>query len=155
MLSIKIDQHIEKSLNHLQGLMVEAWKPLQDLPKDELDYLHKSAFISTIGASTRIENAVLTDHEIEWIDTTLKEDATASSFETRKPFIVDKLSKDRERSIEEVVGCRDILYIVYTQHKELSPLTESSIRGLHHDLLRHYPSATNYAGSARYSNLCD
>jgi hypothetical protein len=37
----------------------------------EASWLHRWALISTIGASTRIENAVLTDAEIEWVDTAL------------------------------------------------------------------------------------
>ncbi|MBE9502964.1 MAG: Fic family protein [Proteobacteria bacterium] len=151
MISIKIDQKKEKALNHLHGLFVEAWTSLQDVSPSELDYLHRFAFISTIGASTRIENALLTDHEIEWIDTTLKEDSQATSFEAKKEFIVDKLLKDRERSLEEVAGCREVLGSVYTQYKDLFPLTEASIRGLHHDLLRYYPAAGGYAGSYKKS----
>ncbi len=57
-----------------------------------------------------------------------------------------KLSKDRERSIEEVVGCRDILTTVYTRADNLFPLTESTLRALHHDLLKYYPAANYYAG---------
>jgi Fic family protein len=54
--------------------------------------------------------------------------------------------KDRERSVEEVVGCRQVLSTAYLQAKELFPLTEAIIRGLHHDLLRYYPRAASYAG---------
>lgn len=60
---------------------------------------------------------------------------------------MDKLSKDRERSVEEVVGCRQVLMTIYLQAKELFPLTEAIIRGLHHDLLRFYPNAIGYGGS--------
>ena len=146
MIAIKIDQNMEKALNRLHGLFVESWTSLQDLSEAELDYLHRFAFISTIGASTRIENAVLTDHEIEWVDTTLKEEGRPTSFEAKKEFIVDKLLKDRERSLEEVAGCREVLTSVYTQYKDLFPLSEVSIRGLHHDLLRFFPAAGEYAG---------
>jgi len=147
LISIKPDQDLEKSLNRLQGLFVEAWKSLQDVSLEESDYLHRFAFISTIGASTRIENALLTDHEVEWIDTTLKEDSRTTSFETKKSFIIDKLLKDRERSIEEVAGCRETLTSIYSQYKEIFPLTETYLRALHHDLLRYYPAASEYAGS--------
>lgn len=61
--------------------------------------------------------------------------------------ILEKLSKDRERSIEEVVGCRAVLSTIYQQAAEMKPLTESAIRGLHHHLLRHYPAAVDYAGA--------
>ena len=45
-----------------------------------------------------------------------------------------------------MVGCRQILSTVYLQAKELFPLTEAIIRGLHHELLRYYPRAADYAG---------
>ena len=61
-------------------------------------------------------------------------------------IILNKLAKDRERSVEEVVGCRHILSTVYLQANELFPLTQAIIRGLHHDLLRYYPLAKSFAG---------
>jgi len=107
--------------------------------------------ISTVGASTRIENAVLTDAEIAWVDTTLSNDGHPSAFAAKKWAILDKLSKDRERSIEEVVGCREVLSLVYLQVEEMFPLTEATIRALHKELLRHYPAADRYAGRYKAS----
>ena len=125
---------------------METYKELEALSPDEARYLHRFALISNIGASTRIENAVLTDQEIEWIDTALNKDGKVTAFEEKRTSILDKLSKDRERSVEEVVGCRQTLMTVYLQANEIFPLTESVIRGLHHDLLRYYPKAASYAG---------
>ncbi|MEM7510489.1 MAG: Fic family protein [Bacteroidota bacterium] len=119
---------------------------LSDLSSEEQSWLHKWALISTIGASTRIENAILTNAEIEWVDTTLTERGHPTAFETKRTAILDKLSKDRERSVEEVVGCREILNIVFLQGESLFPLSETTICGLHKELLRHYPAATPYAG---------
>ena len=146
MLSFTPEPKIEKELLTLHGQIVGAWNSLRDLTEFEADYLHRQAFISTIGASTRIENAVLTDPEVEWVDTTLAQDGRPTSFEARKGFIIDKLSKDRERSIEEVAGCRLMLTTIYQQAGELLPLTETHIRALHHDLLRYYPHTSRYAG---------
>ena len=146
MLSFTPSQKIENRLKILQGLLAETYKDLEALSPDETRHIHRCAFISNIGASTRIENAVLTDQEIEWIDTTLNEHGKATAFEEKKSFILDKLSKDRERSVEEVVGCRQVLTTVYLQADELFPLSEVTIRGLHHDLLRYYPKASSYAG---------
>ena len=146
MLSFTPSQKIENRLKMLQGLLAETYKDLEALSPDETRHIHRCAFISNIGASTRIENAVLTDQEIEWIDTTLNEHGKATAFEEKKSFILDKLSKDRERSVEEVVGCRQVLTTVYLQADELFPLSEVTIRGLHHDLLRYYPKASSYAG---------
>lgn len=120
--------------------------PLYDCSNDEKSYLNHQALISNIGSSTRIENAVLTDIEIEWLDTQLQEDAKTTAYEEKKSFILDKLSKDRERSVDEVIGAREILEITYQQSEELYPLTESLIRGLHHQLLRHYSKAEHYMG---------
>lgn len=146
MLSFTPSQKIENRLKILQGLLAETYKDLEALSPDEARYIHRCAFISNIGASTRIENAVLTDQEIEWIDTTLNEHGKATAFEEKKSFILDKLSKDRERSFEEVVGCRQVLTTVYLQADEIFPLSEVTVRGLHHDLLRYYPKASSYAG---------
>lgn len=146
MLSFTPSLKLEKELKRLQGLFVASYKDLEDLSADERIYLNRFALISNIGASTRIENAVLTDQEIEWVDTTLNDDARITAFEAKKAFILNKLSKDRERSIEEVVGCRQILMTVYLQATELLPLTETIIRGLHHDLLMYYPGALDHAG---------
>ncbi len=146
MLSFKPNTKLEKELRRLQGSFVETYASLEGISSDESKFLNRFALISNIGASTRIENAVLTDQEIEWVDTTLKVDGKLTTYEEKKEVILDKLSKDRERSVEEVVGCRHILIIVYEQAKELFPLTETIVRGLHHDLLRYYPEAAVHAG---------
>lgn len=146
MLSFRPDLKLEKALKELQGRMVETGAGLASIPPAERQYLNKCALISNVGASTRIENAVLTDVEIEWVDTTLSENGKTTAFEEKKGFILDKLSKDRERSIEEVIGCRDVLNTVYQQGQEFFPLTEATLRGLHHDLLRHYPRTQHYVG---------
>jgi len=146
MLSFIPSNKIENELKMLQGLFVEIYRDLEDLSTDEAKYLNRFALISNIGASTRIENAVLTDQEIEWVDTVLNENGKTTAYEEKRAFILDKLSKDRERSIEEVVGCRQILTTIYLQANEFFPLIEAVIRGLHHDLLRYYPEASSHAG---------
>ena len=151
MLSFIPGQKLENELRILQGDIVEIYKNIEELSPKETKYLHRFALISNIGASTRIENAVLTDTEIAWVDTILQKNGKTTAFEENKIYILDKLQKDRERSVEEVVGCRQILSTVYVQAKELFPLTEAIIRGLHHDLLRYYPRAAHFAGG--YKNV--
>jgi Fic family protein len=146
MLSFKPSPKLEKELKRFQGICIKTALSLEDMAPDEAHYLNRFALISNVGASTRIENAILTDREIEWLDTTLSADPSQSAFEEKKSFILDRLSKDRERSIEEVAGCRQVLQTIYLQTKELSPLTETMIRGLHHELLRYYPPAQKHAG---------
>ena len=73
-----------------------------------------------IGASTRIENALLTDSEIDWLDTILTQDGKTTALEANRDLIENKLSKDRERSIEEVAGCRQLLLSIYESASQFS-----------------------------------
>lgn len=146
MLSFLPGTKLEMEMKMLQGLFVESHKSLEGISSEEARYLNRFAFISNIGASTRIENAVLTDQEIEWVDTTLSRDGRITAFEEKKAYILDKLSKDRERSVEEVIGCRQVLTTIYMQVRELFPLSETVIRGLHYDLLRYFSEASGHAG---------
>ena len=147
MLSFTPSLELEKELKKLEGLIIEKYKECEILTPSEVDYIEEQALISNIGASTRIENAVLTNSEIEWINNILKKDGKTTAFEEKKDYIINKLSKDKERSIEEVVGCREVLIIIGSQYKELFPLTESKIKGLHNDLLRHYEKAAYHRGN--------
>jgi Fic family protein len=150
-LSFTPSPKLEKSLKAVQAEINRLAAELAGVPDAEAAWLHRWALVSTIGASTRIENAVLTDAEIDWVDTALSQDGHGTDFDANKAGILDKLSKDRERSVEEVVGCREVLGLVYVQATELFPLTESAIRGLHHSLLSFYPAARFYAGGYKSS----
>jgi Fic family protein len=138
MLSFQLDKKITRQLIALNELIVEKYAFLQTLPGDEKENIHHYAWISTVGASTRIENAVLTDSEIDWLDSVLGKDGKQTALAAHKSQIEDKLSRDKERSIEEVVGCRTVLLLIYRQAKEYLPLTEFTVRSLHHELLRYY-----------------
>lgn len=145
-LSFKLDQGTIKKLNDLQNLFAQQYAFLKSLPNDQKETIHHYARISMIGASTRIENAQLTDSEINWMDTVLTKDSQVTSFVSHAEMIKDKLSKDRERSIEEVAGCRQLLSLIYTQHKDFIPLTETTLIGLHKELLKYYQKAKYHAG---------
>lgn len=146
-LSFQPSPKLQMALKATQAQIERLATLLDETTEDERAWLSRWALISSVGASTRIENAVLTDAEIEWMDTTLTEDGRPSAFEAQRESIIDKLSKDCERSIEEVVGCRELMALIYLQSKELFPLTETGIRGLHHALLRFYPAASHFAGA--------
>jgi len=145
-LSFDPNTKVQRDLKTLQGRLVEELAGLKAAPLRELEYVRHSAFVSTVGASTRIENAILTDIEIDWVDTLLSGDERPTSFEEKKALIVDKLSKDKERSVEEVAGCREMMMTIYSQHEDLFPLTETVIGALHGDLLRHHPLAASHRG---------
>ena len=145
-ISYSIGLKTAEQLKHLEIELAKKNELLKSLPKNTLKYLAKQAFISTIGASTRIENAVLTDSQIEWVDTILTQDGKKTAFLEKKNQIANKIAKDRERSLEEVAGCREMLRIIYSQGRDLFPLTEVVIRGLHQVLLQYYPPAVHYLG---------
>jgi len=46
-----------------------------------------------VGASTRIENAVLTDGEIQWLDTVLTKDGQPTAFQNNRALFSQKLTK--------------------------------------------------------------
>ena len=138
MLSFQLDNQVTKQLIALNECISEKFAFLESLPKDEKEDIHRYAWISTVGASTRIENAILTDSEIDWLDSILAKDGKQTALDAHKSQIENKLSKDKERSIKEVAGCRTVLLLVYEQAKEYLPLTEFTVRSLHHELLRHY-----------------
>lgn len=119
---------------------------LNGLDHESRTAIRQQARISTIGATTRIENAILTDAQIDWIDTTLASDGRPTAFAALRSRIEAKLEKDRERSLEEVAGCREMLAVVYSQGPELFPLTQATLRGLHHELLKYHPPAAYHLG---------
>lgn len=71
MLSFQITEKMTKNLRELVQTTAQMQQLLSALDTEELDYIHRNVLISMVGASTRIENAVLTDAEIDWIETTL------------------------------------------------------------------------------------
>ncbi|MCD4742182.1 MAG: Fic family protein [Desulfobacteraceae bacterium] len=146
MSNIKLSSQLERSLWELEERLIRIHIELEGISGEETRYLHRFALICNIGASTRIENSVLTDQEIEWIDTVLTKDGKTTAFDQMKGFIEDKLSKDKERSIEEVAGCREVLKTIYHQADQFFPLTESTIRGLHHDLLCYHSGSAHHLG---------
>jgi Fic family protein len=133
-------------LQKLNDVFAAAFTDLQSLPAEERDAMHKYARVGMIGASTRIENALLTDSEVSWMDTILAADGHPTAFEINRDLIENKLSKDRERSIEEVAGCRSMLMEIYENSDHYRPLKESDLRGLHFLLLSPYEKASHYVG---------
>lgn len=83
-LSFTPSEKLQKSLKATQSEMARLAAQIEQIDPDEHDWLHRWAMISTVGASTRIENAVLTDAEIEWVDTTLTQQGHTTAFESKK-----------------------------------------------------------------------
>jgi Fic family protein len=147
MMSFPINDSTVIELRKLAQSTALTHQTVHSMDSEELDYIHRNVLISTVGASTRIENAVLTDAEVDWIDTKLTKNAKTTAFLDHREFINAKLSRDKERSIDEVAGCRAMLQLIYTQAHELFPFSETSLRALHNELLQYYTPSGHYRGS--------
>jgi Fic family protein len=148
-ISFPIDSKLTKQLKAIDLKAARQAELLAAISQQDRAALHTQARISTIGATTRIENAVLTDAQIEWIDTTLSQDGRPTAFAAQRAQIEAKLAQDRERSLEEVAGCREMLALIYSQGPELFPLSQATLCGLHRQLLQYYPPAAHYLGIYR------
>lgn len=142
--SINVDQI--KKLKKIHQTYTLQWEKLDSFSAEKKSFIKRHSIISNIGASTRIENALLTNVEIDWVDTELSKEANIT-FGEKEDFIKNKLSKDKERSIEEVAGYRDALEIVYDSYKDFTVLRESDIKGLHRELMKYYSNADYHRGN--------
>ena len=94
------------------------WEALKNMSPERLRQLRKVATIESIGSSTRIEGAKLTDMQVE----TLLSNLTAISF--------------KNRDEQEVAGYAEAMDIIFQAYEDMS-ITENHIRQLHQTLLRH------------------
>ncbi|MFX0141608.1 MAG: Fic family protein, partial [Candidatus Hodarchaeota archaeon] len=142
--SINVDQI--KKLKKIHQMFTLQWENLDSFSAEKKSFIKRHSIISNIGASTRIENAVLTNVEIDWVDTELSKEGD-TTFTEKEEYIKNKLSKDKERSIEEVAGYRDALKIVYDSYKDFTVLKESDIKGLHRELMQYYSNGDHHSGN--------
>jgi Fic family protein len=94
------------------------WEALKKMSPERLKQLRKVATIESIGSSTRIEGAKLSDRQVE----TLLSNLTLTSFKTRDE--------------QEVAGYAETMDMVFQAYEDLN-ITENHIRQLHQTLLRH------------------
>ncbi|MBP9877467.1 MAG: Fic family protein [Alphaproteobacteria bacterium] len=94
------------------------WQATQDLAPDRLSSLKRIATIESVGSSTRIEGAKLTDEQVERLLSKLEQ----KSFTTRDE--------------QEVAGYADAMDIVYGSYAQVL-LTENHIKQLHGILLKY------------------
>lgn len=104
-----------------------AWRALGALAPERLSALRRVATIESIGSSTRIEGAKLSDREVE----RLLSNVEITAFESRDQ--------------QEVAGYSDVMNTVFA-HQDAINLTESHIRQLHRDLLRYSEKDARHRG---------
>jgi len=105
------------------------WQALKSMSPDRLQQLRKVATIESVGSSTRIEGAKLSDAQVE---TLLSNLITATSFKTRDE--------------QEVAGYAETMDLVFQAYADLH-LTENHIRQLHQQLMRHSKKDERHRGS--------
>lgn len=108
------------------------WQATQDLAPDRLSSLKRIATIESVGSSTRIEGAKLTDEQVEKLLSKLEQ----KSFTTRDE--------------QEVAGYADAMDMVFESHAQITP-TENHIKQLHGVLLKYSTKDEEHRGA--YKNV--
>lgn len=103
------------------------WAALEKGANRYLRELKNMATIASVGSSTRIEGATLTDREIE----ELLKSVRVSSLKTRDE--------------QEVAGYYDTLELIYESYEHI-PLSENYIKQLHQNLLRYSDKDMRHRG---------
>src|SRR5262247_3424249 len=103
------------------------WKALGSLAPDRLATLRRIATVESVGASTRIEGARLTDREVDLLLSNLD------------------LGSFRSRDEQEVAGYAEATTLVFDSWRDI-PLTENHIRQLHGTLLKFLPRDEHHRG---------
>ncbi len=103
------------------------WEALKNIAPERLSILRKVATIASIGSSTRIEGARLSDAEVEKLLSNI----------SRHSF--------RNRDEEEIVGYADAMNMVFDSYQEI-PITENHIRQMHKVLLKYSGKDEHHKG---------
>lgn len=122
--------HITPQMLRLIGEVDEfkgVWRALRALAPERLAALRHVATVESVGSSTRIEGAHLTDREVERLLSNL----ATHSF--------------RSRDEEEVAGYADVMETVFADWEAI-PLTEKHVKQLHQRLLRHSSKDVRHRG---------
>ena len=131
--SSQIYQQIMKQLSLVDSFKGN-WESIELKHSRHLKELRKIATIESIGSSTRIEGATLSDGEVEKLLSSVK---------------VNKLTS---RDEQEVVGYYEALQIIMDNHEAIE-LSERYIHQLHGILLRYSRKDENHKG--RYKSLAN
>jgi len=104
-----------------------AWAAIGRISPERLTLLRRVATIESIGSSTRIEGAKLSDKEVERLLSNIEINTFAS------------------RDEEEVVGYAETMETVFAHWRDI-PLSENHIKQLHRDLLQYSTKDVRHRG---------
>lgn len=108
------------------------WNSLEKQENIYLKELRKIATVESIGSSTRIEGATLSDTDVETLLNNLK------------------ISQLKTRDEQEIVGYYDTLEMIYENYDSIT-LSENYIKQLHQNLLRYSSKDARHRG--KYKSL--
>lgn len=140
-ISKKIEEKVSFKIEVYQKIMQKlgvidtfkgSWNAVEHKESQYLKELRKIATVESIGSSTRIEGATLTDEEVE------------------KLLKSVKISKLESRDEQEVIGYYEALQVILDNYEDI-PLTESYIHQLHGILMKH--SSKDQSHKGRYKQL--
>ncbi|MDR1679677.1 MAG: Fic family protein [Prevotellaceae bacterium] len=132
---LSFDFHTNQRVMQLIATIDEyrgKWNTVEKKENRYLKELRKVATIESIGSSTRIEGATMTDEEVQQ----LLKDVKIATFKTRDE--------------QEVIGYYEVLELVFDNFSDIK-LSESYIKQLHQLLLQHSHKDERHRGS--YKNL--
>ncbi len=129
--SVRVYQQIMQQLSVIDSFKGN-WKAIELKDSKHLKELRKIATIESIGSSTRIEGATLTDKEVENLLKSVK------------------ITKLNTREQQEVVGYYETLQLILENYEEIE-LSERYIHQLHGVLLKH--SGKDQTHKGRYKSL--
>jgi len=104
-----------------------AWRSLSNLAPERLAALKKVAAIESIGSSTRIEGATLSDRQVEALLSGIR----------KKTF--------RSRDEQEVAGYAGVMETIFQSWSHIA-LSENQIKQLHRDLLKYSKKDDRHRG---------
>jgi Fic family protein len=105
-----------------------AWRAIGRIAPEQLSGLRRVATIESIGSSTRIEGAKLSNREVEQLLSNLH------------------LRLFATRDEQEVAGYAEVMDTIF-EHWDAIPLTENHIKQLHRDLLVHSDKDERHRGA--------
>jgi Fic family protein len=127
----KTNQAILKSISYIDSFKGK-WNILEKQENIYLRELRKIATIESVGSSTRIEGAKMTDNEVKELLDNLK------------------ITKLQSRDQQEVVGYYDTIELIYENYTDIQ-LSKNYIFQLHQQLLKYSDKDQRHRG--RYKNL--
>ncbi|MFT3902290.1 MAG: Fic family protein [Niabella sp.] len=124
------NQRVLQLIGHIDGFKGK-WNITEKQENRYLKELRRIATIESIGSSTRIEGATLTDQEVR---------------ELLKDI---KITKLKTRDEQEVIGYYEVLELIYDNYADIN-LSESYIKQLHQMLLKYSNKDERHRGTYKF-----